>query len=262
MNNEKKIKIEINGNYYIIDFLEKKLFDLNNNRVSSALNLLKSYVQQNDLGPPKNHNNHSYIGVIKKHLLSKEGNSEFGDGHQYSNNIGKIIFNDGNVDVDAFIKHNKEYKTNITDLIKNVEHLIDLPKQLEINKSLFEPKDIYNSYIRKHVDIKPGVYIWYDHHNYEVLYIGMAGKIKTNGELTNHPIRQRLQAPRCRDKHTKKDVLTNKYISEVLKLLKIPSLQFILLFSKENEPAAHIESVLLYNYYKQHKVLPILNNAF
>ena len=262
MRNEDKLKIEINGREYLIDFTEKRLYDLNNNVVKSALSLLKSYFQQEGLESPKNQNNHSYIGVIKKYLMTKKGSSSHNQIDLTSNDIGKIVFYNGNVEVDAFIKHEREHKTNITHLIKNVEHLIDSPKQLEINNSLFEPKDIYNSYIREHVDLKPGVYIWFDHHNNEVLYIGMAGKIKTNGELTNHPIRQRLQAPRCRDKRTKKDVLTNKYIYEVLKLLKIPSLKFIILFSKENEPAAYIESVLLYNYYKQHKVLPILNNAF
>ena len=106
------------------------------------------------------------------------------------------------------------------------------------------------------------VTVLYDNKNKEVIYVGMAGKIKTSGQLTNHPISQRLQAPRIKDKTTGKEITTKNYIPAILELLDLTEIEFYILPCKENEPAAFIESILLYNYFKQHGVLPLLNNAY
>lgn len=42
----------------------------------------------------------------------------------------------------------------------------------------------------------------------------------------------------------------------------IDSLRFYILYSKQSEPPAYIESLLLYNYFKTNNYLPCLNNAF
>ncbi len=176
--------------------------------------------------------------------------------------IGKIIFSNKELVIEEFKHHPKNYKTDINLLLENVEDFISSTDRISIHKSLFTPKNIYNSFIKQNIPSKPGVYLWFNKLNNEIIYIGMAGKIKTNGELTDHPISKRLQAPRCKDISTKKDINSNLFVKAVLDVFNIDEIEFIILTCKENEPAAHIESILLYNYFKQHKVLPILNNAY
>jgi hypothetical protein len=178
------------------------------------------------------------------------------------NNIGKVIISNGSVKTENFVPHSKKHQTEITSFIKNVEHLVEPCEIIPINRSLFIPKNNYNAFIKKNVVDKPGVYIWYDSINQEVIYIGMAGKIKTNGTLTNHPISKRLQATRSKDITTKKEVTTNRYVPAILEIFEVHEIEFHILPCKENEPAAYVESILLYNYFKTHGVLPILNNAY
>jgi hypothetical protein len=190
----------------------------------------------------------------KREKTSKKGNVD--------QNIGKVVISNGKVITEYFSRHSKRHKTEIISFINLVEHLIETHTILQINESLFTPKNIYNSFIQKNVVEKPGVYIWYDNKNKEVIYVGMAGKIKTSGQLTNHPISQRLQAPRIKDKTTGKEITTKNYIPAILELLDLTEIEFYILPCKENEPAAFIEAMLLYNYFKQHGVLPLLNNAY
>jgi len=63
----------------------------------------------------------------------------------------------------------------------------------------------FNKTIREKVGEKVGVYIWVDKKRAEIVYIGMAGKIKTNGSLGDHSIQKRLLASRGKDKVSKKD---------------------------------------------------------
>lgn len=135
----------------------------------------------------------------------------------------------------------------------------------EIEKQLFSEingREKFNQTIRENVQSKFGVYVWVDKLNGEIVYIGMAGKIKTDGTLGDHSIQNRLLASRGKDKATKKDIQTNDYISAFMANNSIDSLNFFIMYSKQDEPPAYIEALLLYKYYKKNKKLPRLNNSF
>lgn len=266
------VEIKIKGEIYLIDFNAKKLVDKNGSKLKNAKSYLRQYCIQENISFLMGHTTHEFIGNIKKQMKNISVSNQFDDSKFIGNtakktekkvlNIGKVVISNGMLDIEKFVPHSKKIQTEIGSFIKNVEHLVENSFVHKIDWSILTPKNIYNEFIRKNVSQKPGVYIWYDAKNQEVLYIGMAGKIKTNGELTNHPISQRLQAPRIKDFETKKDITTNRYIPAVLELFGLEEIEFHILPCKENEPAAYVESILLYNYFKAHGVLPILNNAF
>lgn len=137
--------------------------------------------------------------------------------------------------------------------------------KLSIEWSLFEKEDgrkLYNKLIRENVPDKFGIYIWCNSQNKEIYYIGMAGKIKTDGTLSNHSLRKRLLASRGRDRETKKDIQTNDFVKKFMKENKIKTLDFYIAYSKEDVPPAYVEALLLYEYFKENKCLPKLNNSF
>ena len=89
----------------------------------------------------------------------------------------------------------------------------------EIEKNIFAElggREKFNQTIRKNVKAKFGVYVWVDKKTAEILYIGMAGKIKTDGSLGDHSIQNRLLASRGKDKVSKKDIQTNDYVSNFM----------------------------------------------
>jgi hypothetical protein len=266
------VEIKIKGQTYLIDFYAKKLVDKDGSKLKNAKSYLRQYCIQENIPFLIDYTTHEIIGKIKKQMKNISVSNQFddfnfrGDSAKKTEkkvlNIGKVVISNGKLDIENFVGHSKNNQTEMSSFIKHVEHLVENMFVHKIDWSILTPKNIYNEFIRKNVSQKPGVYIWYDAKNQEVLYIGMAGKIKTNGELTNHPISQRLQAPRIKDLETKKDITTNRYIPAVLELFGLEEIEFHILPCKENEPAAYVESILLYNYFKAHGVLPILNNAF
>ena len=135
----------------------------------------------------------------------------------------------------------------------------------EIEKKIFTELDgrkKFNQTIRQNVKTKFGVYVWVDKKTAEILYIGMAGKVKTDGSLGEHSIQERLLASRGKDKVSKKDIQTNDYVREFMTQNEIDSLDIFIMYSKKDEPPAYIEALLLYKYYKQNSKLPRLNNSF
>jgi hypothetical protein len=120
----------------------------------------------------------------------------------------------------------------------------------------------FNKTIREKVGEKVGVYIWVDKKRAEIVYIGMAGKIKTNGSLGDHSIQKRLLASRGKDKVSKKDIQTNDYVNKFMTQNEINDLDIFVMYSKKDEPPAYIEALLLYKYYKKNNKLPRLNNSF
>lgn len=135
----------------------------------------------------------------------------------------------------------------------------------EIEKNIFTElggRKKFNQTIRKNVKAKFGVYVWVDKKTAEILYIGMAGKIKTDGSLGDHSIQNRLLASRGKDKVSKKDIQTNDYVSNFMTQNEIDSLDIFIMYSKKDEPPAYIEALLLYKYYKKNNKLPRLNNSF
>jgi hypothetical protein len=135
----------------------------------------------------------------------------------------------------------------------------------EIEKNIFAElggREKFNQTIRKNVKAKFGVYVWVDKKIAEILYIGMAGKIKTDGSLGDHSIQNRLLASRGKDKVSKKDIQTNDYVCNFMTQNEIDSLDIFIMYSKKDEPPAYIEALLLYKYYKKNNKLPRLNNSF
>jgi len=151
--------------------------------------------------------------------------------------------------------------------IKNIiEPYIDEPTiHFNIEKQIFSEdsgREIFNEKIRQNVEKRFGVYIWLDTATNEIVYIGMAGKVKTDGTLGDHSVQNRLLASRGKDKSTKKDILTNDYVSAYMIDNDVEKLDFYVMYSKTGEPPAYIEALLLYKYYKKNNRLPKLNNSF
>jgi len=154
----------------------------------------------------------------------------------------------------------------INDIKEIIQDYVDKPiVDFKIEMTLFEKengREKFNQTIRDKVGKKFGVYIWMDDKTEEIVYIGMAGKVKTDGTLGDHSIQNRLLASRGKDKISKKDILTNDYVKNFMVDNKIDSLSFYILYSKTGEPPAYIEALLLYRYYKKNNRLPKLNNSF
>ena len=151
--------------------------------------------------------------------------------------------------------------------IKNViEPYIDEPTiHFNIEKQMFshdDGREVFNEKIRQNVEKRFGVYIWLDKATNEIVYIGMAGKIKTDGTLGDHSVQNRLLASRGKDKITKKDIQTNDYVRDFMVKNDVESLDFYVMYSKTGEPPAYLEALLLYKYYKKNNRLPKLNNSF
>lgn len=147
-----------------------------------------------------------------------------------------------------------------------IEPYIDEPTiHFNIEKQIFSNesgREIFNEKIRQSVEKKFGVYIWIDTATNEIVYIGMAGKVKTDGTLGDHSVQNRLLASRGKDKSTKKDIQTNDYVRNYMIDNDVESLDFYVMYSKTGEPPAYIEALLLYKYYKKNNRLPKLNNSF
>ena len=139
-------------------------------------------------------------------------------------------------------------------------------KKFQIQKTIFENEDgreIYNETIRQNVQANSfGIYIWINAENQDVIYIGMAGKIKSSGALCSHTLCNRLIASRGKDKLTKKDILTNDYVKSYMEINNVSALEYCIYYTKEGEPPSYVEALLLYNFYKTNNRLPKLNNAF
>jgi hypothetical protein len=136
---------------------------------------------------------------------------------------------------------------------------------LKLKKTVFDDIDgrkKFNEIIRKEVEAKYGVYIWVNKKTTEILYIGMAGRIKTDGSWGYHSIQNRLLASRGKDKISRKDIQTNDYINSFMTQNEIDLLDIFIMYSKKHEPPAYIEALLLYKYYKKTNKLPRLNNSF
>ena len=134
----------------------------------------------------------------------------------------------------------------------------------EVPQQLFlEPngRNLYNQLIRNQIPVNTyGVYLWENTQTGEIVYIGMAGKIKTNGQLGSHSIENRLVATRGRIDGI--DILTNNYVNNFMQVNNVNSLTFHVLKTNVQTPPSYLEAVLLYNFYSQNGVLPILNNSF
>ncbi len=125
----------------------------------------------------------------------------------------------------------------LEDLKEIIKEFVDEPiVNFQIEKSIFDQdigRELYNQTIRQKVGRRHGVYIWIDKDKEEIVYIGMAGKIKTDGTLGDHSIQNRLLASRGKDKVTKKGIQTNDYIKGLMAECNIKTLDFYIIYSKQ-----------------------------
>lgn len=122
-------------------------------------------------------------------------------------------------------------------------------------------RNLYNHLVRENVlPGRFGVYIWENTITNEVVYIGMAGRVKTNGQMGSHSLIKRLVASRGRVNGL--DILTNDFVFNYMQNNNVDTLTFHILYTTNQTPPSYLESVLLYNFYTQNGVLPKLNNAF
>jgi len=142
-----------------------------------------------------------------------------------------------------------------------------------VNKDLLEQdanrkgneKIMYNKLIKDKVEKKHGIYIWENDESKEIIYIGMAGKIKQNGIIGDHSLDQRLKASREQIKINgkNKDITTGKYLLNKMNELKFSKVKFYIVYIEAKQfPPTYVESILLHAYYIKNEKLPILNNAF
>jgi hypothetical protein len=152
----------------------------------------------------------------------------------------------------------------ITEIMQIANDYIQNYTVFEITHQLFlQPngRSSYNQLIRNEIPANSyGVYIWENTQTGEIVYVGMAGKIKTNGQMGSHSLENRLIA--SRGKVNGRDILTNDYVSNFMKDSNLEVLTFHILYTNVQTPPSFLESVLLYRFYTQNGVLPKLNNAF
>ncbi len=182
-----------------------------------------------------------------------------------NDSIGKIIIENGILNKEKFRTHTKrlEDSFDLDWLEDQRDFLHDEIIHFEIEKINFEKKGDYNRIVREKIKSnKLGCYILSTPANEEILYIGMAGKLKTNGEYSKHSIASRLQAPRTKDSVTKKEINTEEYLKHLLDIINEDRLRITVLTVKNDIPSGYLEAILLYQFYKKHGVLPLLNSAF
>ena len=153
----------------------------------------------------------------------------------------------------------------------NIENLHELIKEIisenyivKINReSLNRINGLkeFNKKIRLNIKDEIGVYIWENNSTKEILYIGMAGKVKTNGEFVNHSVQKRLLAPRGKDL-LGKDIQTNQYVKDILKQDHIDEMNIHVFHLKANQIPGYIEAVLINAYFQEKKCLPRYNLKF
>lgn len=136
--------------------------------------------------------------------------------------------------------------------------VFEVPQQLFLQPN---GRILYNQLIRNQIPVNTyGVYLWENTQTGEIIYIGMAGKVKTNGQLGSHSIENRLVASRGRIDGI--DILTNNYVNNFMQVNNVNSLTFHVLKTNAQTPPSYLEAILLYNFYSLNGVLPILNNSF
>ena len=154
----------------------------------------------------------------------------------------------------------------INEFLDNVNIFIQKPiVTFNVDMKLFNQKNyrkLYNEKIREKVQDKFGIYIWADSQTQELFYIGKAGTIKNDGSFGNHTLKKRLIATRGKNEKTKKDILTNDYVRDFMLKNRITSLNFYVIYTLDGISPTYVESILLNEFYKQNKYLPILNNSF
>ncbi|TCZ73459.1 hypothetical protein [Flaviaesturariibacter aridisoli] len=120
----------------------------------------------------------------------------------------------------------------------------------------------YNEMIRRSIEAKLyGIYLWTVPDG-RIVYCGKAGTVKNDGTYGKHALCNRLVASRGKDKTTKIDESTFKFMFRFMHLQKIEFLDLHVFYTKDEVPPAYVESMVLFNYLKANSRLPTLNKSF
>jgi hypothetical protein len=120
----------------------------------------------------------------------------------------------------------------------------------------------FNQLIRQSIEDVPGLYLWENNDNEEIIYIGMAGKVNQEGHFVNHSVRNRMQASRGKESETKKDISTNKYLRNFMSQNEINQINIHVVHLFPRQLPGYAEAILLNAYYQHNGFLPKLNKAF
>ena len=149
-------------------------------------------------------------------------------------------------------------------LNKHIKDLISDKYFVLISRNIFNSCNgckEFNKIIRTSVKNRIGIYVWENNASKEIIYIGMAGKVKTNGEFVNHSVQKRLLASRGKDS-SGKEIQTNQYVQSVLINDNIEEMNIHVFHLKENQIPGYIEAILINAYYQENKRLPKYNSSF
>ena len=120
---------------------------------------------------------------------------------------------------------------------------------------IFNKQDSLNNVVKSIPD-KHGIYILYNPKG-EIIYIGKAGSIKSDGSITKQTIRKRLLAPRSKYNNIKGDMYFKQKMEEY-------GYEYIMIdweVSNEHCPA-YDEAYKIEQFRLKYHRLPIWNNSF
>ena len=139
-----------------------------------------------------------------------------------------------------------------------VKHAISTEYKIQICRKMLNAingQKEFNKIIRAKVQDQIGVYIWENNKIKEILYIGMAGKVRTNGEFVNHSVQKRLLASRGKDL-LGIDIQTNQYVKNILNQDNIDEMNIHVFHLKANQIPGYIEAVLINGYFQENNFIP------
>ena len=152
-------------------------------------------------------------------------------------------------------------KTN--ELLARHLEIIGNQQSVMVNPQLFEQDDPnyqYRCLINEYLPDGIGVYLWSDSED-NIIYLGKAGTLKTDGTYKQHTIRQRNLA--TRGKVNGRDVLTANYVQQIISNDEMPFMTITALnFDTEEIIPAFFEAQLLQDYYNIERELPKYNKSF
>jgi hypothetical protein len=152
-----------------------------------------------------------------------------------------------------------------SELLQTISPLIADAYSLSISLALLQGAQglsEFNRLIRQSIEDLPGLYLWENNDNEEIVYIGMAGKVNQEGLIVSHTVRNRMQASRKKEPVTQKDITTNKYLRDFMSQHEINQVNIHVVHLIQGQLPSYAEAILMNAFYQRNGILPRLNKAF
>ncbi len=152
-----------------------------------------------------------------------------------------------------------------SELLQTINQIIDHDYCLSISLAEIQGDQglrEFNRIIRQTIEDLPGLYLWENSDNEEIIYIGMAGKVNQVGQIGGHTVRNRMQASRKKDPLTQKDITTNKYVRDFMSQNRINQINIHVIHLIPGQLPGYAEAVMMNAYFQHNRILPRLNKAF